>query len=91
MFFFLVDYTLCITSYTVAIQFYVNLWILFSCISECHVIPPLDTVILFDDSGSITSENFETMIRFIKNLIAMFLDTRAQVCMCSCQYFSVAI
>uniref|UniRef100_A0A8C2CN07 VWFA domain-containing protein n=1 Tax=Cyprinus carpio TaxID=7962 RepID=A0A8C2CN07_CYPCA len=30
-------------------------------------------------SGSITSENFETMIRFIKNLIAMFLDTRAQV------------
>ncbi|XP_058631557.1 integrin alpha-X-like [Onychostoma macrolepis] len=46
---------------------------------ECHDIPPLDTVILFDDSGSITSENFETMIRFIKNLIAMFLDTRAQV------------
>ncbi|XP_042610284.1 integrin alpha-X-like isoform X3 [Cyprinus carpio] len=46
---------------------------------ECHVIPPLDAVILFDDSGSITSENFETMIRFIKNLIAMFLDTRAQV------------
>ncbi|XP_052447352.1 integrin alpha-X isoform X3 [Carassius gibelio] len=46
---------------------------------ECHVIPPLDAVILFDDSGSITSDNFETMIRFIKNLIAMFLDTRAQV------------
>uniref|UniRef100_A0A672T6T2 Integrin alpha-X-like n=1 Tax=Sinocyclocheilus grahami TaxID=75366 RepID=A0A672T6T2_SINGR len=46
---------------------------------ECHVIPPLDAVILFDDSGSITKENFETMIRFIKNLIAMFLDTRAQV------------
>lgn len=46
---------------------------------ECHVIPPLDAVILFDDSGSITAENFQTMIRFIKNLIAMFLDTRAQV------------
>ncbi|XP_051749709.1 integrin alpha-X-like isoform X7 [Ctenopharyngodon idella] len=44
---------------------------------ECHDM--LDAVILFDDSGSITAENFETMIRFIKNLIAMFLDTRAQV------------
>uniref|UniRef100_A0A671RAD4 Integrin alpha-X-like n=1 Tax=Sinocyclocheilus anshuiensis TaxID=1608454 RepID=A0A671RAD4_9TELE len=76
---FLVDYKLCITTYTAAVQFYVILQILFLCISECHVIPPLDAVILFDDSGSITSENFETMIRFIKNLIAMFLDTRAQV------------
>ncbi|XP_057176160.1 integrin alpha-X-like isoform X1 [Triplophysa rosa] len=46
---------------------------------ECHVIPPLDAVILFDDSGSITAENFQTMIKFIKTLIAMFLDTRAQV------------
>ncbi|XP_067262346.1 integrin alpha-X-like isoform X6 [Chanodichthys erythropterus] len=46
---------------------------------ECHDIPPLDAIILFDDSGSITAENFETMIRFIKNLIALFLDTRAQV------------
>ncbi|RXN21992.1 integrin alpha-X-like protein [Labeo rohita] len=51
----------------------------FNYLNECHVIPPLDAVILFDDSGSITSENFETMIRFIKNLTAMFLDTRAQV------------
>ncbi|XP_043094087.1 integrin alpha-L-like [Puntigrus tetrazona] len=46
---------------------------------ECHVIPPLDTVILFDDSGSISPKNFETMIQFIKNLIVMFLDKRAQV------------
>ncbi|XP_051512725.1 integrin alpha-M-like isoform X2 [Myxocyprinus asiaticus] len=46
---------------------------------ECHVIPPLDAVILFDDSGSISDEDFKMMIKFIKNLIGLFLDTKAQV------------
>ncbi|XP_051541938.1 integrin alpha-X-like isoform X2 [Myxocyprinus asiaticus] len=46
---------------------------------ECHIIPPLDAVILFDDSGSISDEDFKMMIRFIKKLIGLFLDTKAQV------------
>ncbi|XP_041094228.1 integrin alpha-X-like isoform X2 [Polyodon spathula] len=39
----------------------------------------LDVVILFDDSVSITSKDFQTMKTFIKNTIRMFTDPKAQV------------
>ncbi|KAI4893150.1 hypothetical protein NFI96_010880 [Prochilodus magdalenae] len=47
---------------------------------QCHVILPLDAVILFDDSQSITDQDFKTMIQFIKDIIKAFIDDpRAQV------------
>ncbi|KAI5615818.1 integrin alpha-X-like [Silurus asotus] len=46
---------------------------------ECHVIPPLDAVILFDDSQSIRNEDFIKMINFIKDVIRSFTNPRAQV------------
>uniref|UniRef100_A0AAR2J600 VWFA domain-containing protein n=1 Tax=Pygocentrus nattereri TaxID=42514 RepID=A0AAR2J600_PYGNA len=47
---------------------------------ECHVILPMDAVILFDDSLSITNEDFKRMIQFIKDIIKAFIeDDRAQV------------
>lgn len=63
--------------------------IVYMCVLECHTIPPLDAVILFDDSGSISPENFQTMIKFIKSLIGMFVDTRAQVFLlvCLCLFY----
>ncbi|KAG2468170.1 ITAX protein, partial [Polypterus senegalus] len=39
----------------------------------------LDAVILFDDSHSISNADFKTMINFIKNIIRMFNDSKAQV------------
>ncbi|XP_058870568.1 integrin alpha-D-like isoform X2 [Acipenser ruthenus] len=39
----------------------------------------LDALILFDDSVSITSKDFNTMNTFIKNTIRMFTDPKAQV------------
>ncbi|XP_076867335.1 integrin alpha-X-like isoform X2 [Brachyhypopomus gauderio] len=46
---------------------------------ECHKIPPLDAVILFDDSQSISRDDFTKMIDFIKAIIHTFQDRRAQV------------
>ncbi|XP_053533279.1 integrin alpha-X isoform X2 [Ictalurus punctatus] len=47
---------------------------------ECHAIPPLDAVILFDDSQSIAAEDFTKMISFIKDVISSFIpNPRAQV------------
>ncbi|XP_036436670.1 integrin alpha-X-like isoform X2 [Colossoma macropomum] len=47
---------------------------------ECHVILPMDAVILFDDSFSISDEDFKRMIQFIKDIIKAFIkDDRAQV------------
>ncbi|KAK2816042.1 hypothetical protein Q7C36_022313 [Tachysurus vachellii] len=46
---------------------------------ECNGIPPLDAVILFDDSQSITKEDFRKMINFIKDVIRSFTNPRAQV------------
>ncbi|KAK3527587.1 hypothetical protein QTP86_026892, partial [Hemibagrus guttatus] len=46
---------------------------------ECHEIPPLDAVILFDDSQSISEEDFKKMINFIKDVIRLFTNPRAQV------------
>ncbi|KAL6464114.1 hypothetical protein MHYP_G00285050 [Metynnis hypsauchen] len=47
---------------------------------ECHVLLPMDAVILFDDSFSITDEDFKRMIQFIKDIIKAFIeDDRAQV------------
>ncbi|XP_026773502.3 integrin alpha-X isoform X1 [Pangasianodon hypophthalmus] len=46
---------------------------------ECHEIPPLDAVILFDDSLSISSEDFRKMINFIKDVIRSFTNPRSQV------------
>ncbi|KAI5086526.1 integrin alpha-X-like [Silurus meridionalis] len=48
-------------------------------LTECHVIPPLDAVILFDDSQSIRNEDFIKMINFIKDVIRSFTNPRAQV------------
>ncbi|XP_066516336.1 integrin alpha-M-like isoform X2 [Hoplias malabaricus] len=46
----------------------------------CHVILPLDAVILFDDSNSIKDEDFTKMINFIKEIIKAFIkDKRAQL------------
>ncbi|XP_010868719.2 integrin alpha-X isoform X1 [Esox lucius] len=39
----------------------------------------LDAVILFDGSQSIVRNDFETMINFIKDIIRMFTDPRAQI------------
>ncbi|KAF5891151.1 integrin alpha-X-like isoform X1, partial [Clarias magur] len=46
---------------------------------ECHKIPPLDAVILFDDSLSITAIDFGKMINFIKDVIRAFTNPRGQV------------
>ncbi|MGH0145578.1 UNVERIFIED_CONTAM: hypothetical protein FKN15_018671 [Acipenser sinensis] len=47
-------------------------------LSECTD-SGLDALILFDDSVSITSKDFNTMNTFIKNTIRMFTDPKAQV------------
>ncbi|KAK1787621.1 hypothetical protein P4O66_016109, partial [Electrophorus voltai] len=46
---------------------------------ECHKIPPLDAVILFDDSQSISNDDFSKMINFIKAIIKTFQLPRSQV------------
>ncbi|KAM9441113.1 integrin alpha-X-like isoform 1-T1 [Clarias gariepinus] len=46
---------------------------------ECQKIPPLDAVILFDDSLSITDGDFKKMINFIKDVIRSFTNPRGQV------------
>uniref|UniRef100_W5LJW4 VWFA domain-containing protein n=1 Tax=Astyanax mexicanus TaxID=7994 RepID=W5LJW4_ASTMX len=47
---------------------------------ECHEILPVDAVILFDDSNSIKTDDFNIMINFIKNVIRAFIkDPRSQV------------